>query len=124
ATFEGKSWGTICVRGALYMWVVPKSLLADMQSEARLYSSRHHGRSWAPASWAFARADELTVPTICQFGQNYRGARDEYVYHYFIAPRESSGYKIQKPGAIHLVRSPQTRLTDRAAYEFLAGFAN
>lgn len=124
ATVEGKSWGTICVGGVLYMWVVPKSLLADMQSEARLYSSHDHGRTWTPARWAFTRADDLSIPTICQFGRNYRGARDGFVYHYFIAPRDSSGYCIQKPGAIYLARSPAARIMDRAGYEFFAGSQN
>jgi hypothetical protein len=124
ATFEGKSWGAICVGGVLYMWVVPKSLLADMQSEARLYSSHDRGRTWKSADWAFTRADDLTIPTICQFGRNYQGARDGFVYHYFIAPRESQGYSIQKPGAIHLARTPSKQLMDRAVHEFLAGVRN
>jgi hypothetical protein len=124
ATFGGKSWGAICAGGVLYMWVVPKSLLADMQSEARLHSSDDHGRTWTPARWAFTRSDGLTIPTICQFGRNYQGARDEFVYHYFIAPRDVSGYRIQKPGAIHLARSPAKGLMERGGYEFLAGFRN
>jgi hypothetical protein len=61
---------------------------------------------------------------MCQFGRNYQGARDGFVYHYFIAPREASDYRIQKPGAIHLVRSPSSRLLERTAYEFFAGFRN
>lgn len=121
ATFEGKSWGTLCASGVLYMWVSPKSLLAEMQSEARLHWSADYGRQWSPVDWAFKAGDDLTIPTICQFGRNYRGARDAFVYHYFIAPRDSSGYNIQKPGAIHLVRSPVNRLKDRGAYEFFAG---
>jgi hypothetical protein len=122
ATFEGKSWGAICVDGVLHMWVVPKSLLAEMQSETRLYSSADHGRTWRPAAWAFTHADELSIPTICQFGRNYQGARDPFVYHYFIAPQDSSGYVIQKPGTIHLARSPAKRVAERSAHEFLAGY--
>lgn len=124
ATFPGKSWGMICVNGVLYMWVVPGSLMHEMQREARLYSSRDHGITWTPAPWAFARADDLTIPTICQFGRNYSGAHGGYVYHYFIAPRDESGYNIQKPGAIHLARAPVGRILDREAYEFIAGVTN
>jgi hypothetical protein len=123
ATFEGKSWGMISTGGALYMWVVPKSLLADMQSEARLYRSPDHGATWQPADWAFTRADGLTIPTICQFGKDNNGARDRYVYHYFISPRDASGYNIQRPGAIYLARSPETELMHHAAYEFFAGMS-
>jgi hypothetical protein len=124
ATVEGKSWGTICIGGVLYMWIVPKSLLADMQSEARLYSSGDHGKTWVPARWAFTRAEDLTIPTICQFGRNYQGARDAFVYSYFIAPRDTAGYRIQQPGAIHLVRSPVMQMMDRSACEFFAGLQN
>jgi hypothetical protein len=121
ATFAGKSWGMISAGGALYMWVVPKSLLADMQSEARLHRSTDHGATWEAADWAFTRADGLTIPTICQFGKGNSGARDSYVYHYFIHPRDATGYHIQKPGAIYLARAPKDRLMERAAYEFFAG---
>jgi hypothetical protein len=122
AKFDGKSWGTICIDGVFYMWVVPKSLLADMQSEARLYWSTNHGGEWERCPWAFGRSEGLTIPTICQYGRNYSGARDQYVYHYFIEPGDASDYKIQKPGAIHLARSLKRRLLERGAYEFLAGF--
>ena len=121
AKFEGKSWGMIATGGALYMWVVPKSLLAEMQSEARMRRSTDRGATWDAADWAFTRADGLTVPTICQFGKDNRGARDGYVYHYFIQPRDASGYNIQKPGAIHLARAAKDRLMERSAYEFFAG---
>jgi hypothetical protein len=121
ATFAGKSWGTIAIDQDLYMWVVPKSLLADMQSEARLHHSSDSGATWRPASWAFTRADGLTIPTICQFGRGNSGARDRYVYHYFIAPQETREYRVQKPGAIHLLRSPKNRLMDADAYEVYAG---
>ena len=121
ATFEGKSWGTICIGGVLYMWVVPKSLLADMQSEARLCFSENKGATWSRVGWAFSREDDLTIPTICQFGRDYAGARDKYVYHYFIAPREANDYRIQKPGAIHLARCPKEHILHREEYEFRLG---
>ena len=120
ATFEGKSWGTVALGQDLYMWVVPKSLLLDMQSEARLYHSSDSGASWRPASWAFTRSDGLSIPTMCQFGRGYRGARDEYVYHYFVGPRDDSEYRVQKPGAIYLLRCPRTQMMQRAAYEAFA----
>jgi hypothetical protein len=121
AGIDGKSWGMIAVDGALYMWVVPGSPLAVMQREARLYRSTDSAASWQPALWAFSAADELTIPTICQFGRAYAGARDEYVYHYFIHPRDLTSDRVQKPGAIYLARSPKRRLMERAAYEFFAG---
>jgi hypothetical protein len=120
-SLDGKSWGMICVKGVLYMWVVPGSPLAIMQREARLYRSADHGLTWEPASWSFTRGDQLTIPTICQFGKDYAGARDGYVYHYFIHPRDETSGSVQRPGTIYLARSPKDGLMNRAAYEFFAG---
>lgn len=121
ATFEGKSWGMIGVGGRLYMWVSPGSPLAEMQAEARLYISDDHAATWRPADWAFTRADGVTIPTICQFGRDYAGARDGYVYHYFIRPTHDHDFVAQIPGAIDLARCPTDSLLDRRAYEFYAG---
>jgi Domain of unknown function (DUF4185) len=124
AVFDGKSWGMISVKGVLYMWVMPGSALKLLQSEARLYRSTDHAASWQPATWAFNRADDLSVPTICQFGRDYAGARDNYVYHCFIHPRDVTSDSIQTPGTIYLARSPVNRLMAREAFEFFAGRRN
>ncbi len=121
AGVDGKSWGMISVKGVLYMWVSPGSPLKEMQREARLYRSTDHAATWEPASWAFTHEQSLTIPTICQFGKDYSGARDGFVYHYFIHPRDAASDSIQKPGAVYLARCPQERIMDRSAYEFLAG---
>ena len=42
------------------------------------------------------------MPTYLQFGKDYAGARDGYVYSYFI--RKQGGLIVQKPGLIDLVR--------------------
>jgi hypothetical protein len=123
ADVDGKSWGMIAIGRELYMWVVPGSPLDVMQREARINRSDDLGATWKPASWAFARADDLTIPTICQFGRGYSGARDGYVYHYFIHPRSTVSDHIQKPGTVYLARSPKARLMDRNAYEFFAGMS-
>ncbi len=121
ANVDGKSWGMICVRRVLYMWVVPGSPLNVMQKEARLYQSRDHGLTWEPAVWAFTKDDQLMIPTICQFGRNYSDARDRFVYHYFIQPRNDKSDSIQRPGAVYLARSDRERLIEREAYEFFTG---
>jgi hypothetical protein len=121
ARVDGKSWGMISVKGVLYMWVSPGSPLADLQREARLYRSADHAATWTPADWAFTRADGLTLPAICQFGRDYAGARDRYVYHYFIHPRDTASDSIQRPGSVYLARSPHDRIFDRRVYEFFAG---
>jgi len=121
ATVPGKSWGIVCVGGVLYMWVSPGSPLKTMQTEARLYRSTDHAATWQPADWGFVRSDQLSIPTICQFGRNYAGARDDFVYHYFIHPQSDREWDAQQPGIIYLARVAKDRLMNRAAFEFFAG---
>jgi hypothetical protein len=121
AGLDGKSWGMVCIKGVLYMWVSPGSPLDVMQREARLFRSLDHAATWERAPWAFTREQSLTIPTICQFGKDYSGARDKYVYHYFIQPRHVASDSIQKPGRVYLARSPKERLMDAGAYQFFAG---
>lgn len=133
ATFPGKSYGIVCVDGVLTMWVAsPKALDTNGPfGEARLATSRDHGATWTLADWAFTREQNVMVPTICQFGRDYAGARDEYVYHYLIrfrsftgpddAPDRNLWLVVQRPGAIDLARVPKDRMLDRAAWTFFAG---
>jgi len=121
ATFEGKSYGIICIGGVLYMWVSPGSGATSFK-EARLAKSPDHGASWTRADWAFTKEDGVVMPTICQFGKDYTGARDEYVYHYMTRlDRKRLEFEVQKTGQIDLARVPKGRMLDRAAYEFFAG---
>jgi hypothetical protein len=91
AQFKGKSWGMICIKGILYMWTVPdysEDGKVWCYSEARLAKSTDHGAHWTKANWAFFESEKLIIPTICNFGKNYAGARDNYVYHYFTRPQD------------------------------------
>ncbi len=130
AAFGGKSYGILSVAGVLYMWtsVDPLPHLA----ETRLASSRDHGRTWQPADWAFTFDDGLTIPTLVNFGRDYAGARDGYVYSYYIQPRYGPGpantplayngrFDVHRPGTIYLSRVPKDRILERSAYEFCAG---
>ncbi|HEY1379047.1 MAG TPA: serine hydrolase [Gemmataceae bacterium] len=124
ARFPGKSYGIVCVRGVLYGWV------GHGDTAARLWRSTDHAATWEPAAWEFTRADGLLWPTILNFGKDYGGARDGFVYHYFIKrqdnvpPRLIGGdadLKVHTPGVIYLARAPKDRLFDRSAYEWFAG---
>lgn len=131
ATFKGKSYGVICVEGVLYTWVGLFTPRDDPFKEVRLAASRDHGASWELADWAFTKAERVMLPTICQFGRNYAGARDGYVYHYLIRYRSEEGpddysdkvswLQAQRPGTVDLARVPTDRIMDRAAYEFFSG---
>ncbi len=120
AQFEGKSYGIISIGGKLHMWVTPGSGTQGY-SEARLATSTNHGATWTRANWAFRQSDELVTPTILQFGQDYAGARDDYVYSYSIRLKDASALKVQKPGQVDLMRVPRDRITDRTSYEFFTG---
>jgi len=121
AQFGGKSYGILSVGGVLYMWVGPGSDTTSYR-EARLHSSTHHGATWARADWSFKQSDKLIMPTFCQFGKDYSGARDNYVYVYAIRLKGNpSKLNVHKPGQIDLMRVPKDRIMQRSAYEFFAG---
>jgi hypothetical protein len=56
-----------------------------------------------------------------QFGQDYAGARDNYVYSYSIRLKDDSDLIIQTPGQIDLMRVPKDQIMERSQYEFFAG---
>ena len=134
ATIKGKSWGIISVNGNLYAWVHPDKKggwgnWADHNSESRMYSSKDKGASWQAANWAFTREDNLGGGNILQFGKDYTGAIDRYVYHYMVqqnAFTDTTGkeWELHIPGNIFLLRVRMDRLMEREAYEFFSGFKN
>jgi hypothetical protein len=120
ATFEGKSRGMIAIDGLLYMWVTPGSGNIGYR-EARIYVSDDYGASWVAADWAFTKSEGLIFPTFLQFGKDYQGARDDYVYTYANRLKRSDKLAVQKPGEIMLLRVLKTKMMERDAYEFFAG---
>ncbi|HFD80514.1 MAG TPA: DUF4185 domain-containing protein [Gammaproteobacteria bacterium] len=120
ATFTGKSYGIVCIDGILYLWRSGAGSNTTAFDFQRLYRSKDHGRTWVGADWQFTREDGFFAPTFLQFGRDYSGSRDGYVYIY--APeRKTDRWTIQKPGEIALIRVPRQRLFERGAYEFFAG---
>lgn len=66
------------------MWWGPGSGTTSY-GEARLAFSDDKGAHWTLSDWDLIDSDEqLIMPTICNFGRDYAGARDTFVYHYFI----------------------------------------
>ena len=137
ATHNGKSWGTICVEGVLYSWVVPDEPdptgelsdgFRDHYRYIELCRSTNHGATWTKASWRWWREDDVIIPTFLVYGRDNAGARDDYVYSYFIRPRDvnvtQSTFKlaVHQPGALFLARVRKTQMFDgRDAYEWFAG---
>jgi hypothetical protein len=104
-----KASGMICIDGVLYMW-------ARNAGNAQLAWSRDHGESWTWAEWRLSSG--FGCPTFLNFGRNYAGARDHYVYTY--SPDADSAYT--PADRMVLARAPKDKLLHRSAYEFFQGF--
>lgn len=104
-----KASGILMVDGVLYMW-------CRNAANSQLRWSEDHGTTWVESDWKFV--DGFGAPTFLQFGQNYSGARDEYVYIY--SHDDDSAY--QPADGMALARVLKGQLQDRSAYTFFAGF--
>jgi hypothetical protein len=104
-----KGWGILCVGGTLYLWLGH----ADGNGGgAQLAWSKDHAKTWTFADWKFS---ELGLVGFVNFGKDYAGARDDFVYAY-----SHDGPKADTPAdRFVLMRAPKGRLTERAAWEFL-----
>ena len=104
-----KASGMLMVDGVLYM-------LARNAGNSTLAWSTDGARTWAWADWKFETS--FGCPTFLNFGRNYRGARDEYVYLY--SQDRDDAYTVVDRVVMGRVR--KDRIKVRGAYEFFAGF--
>ena len=100
-----KASGMLMSGGVLYMW-------ARNAGNSRLAWSSDHGRTWEWSDWTFATS--FGCPTFLNFGRDYAGARDGYVYIY----SHESGDAYLPADTMVLARVPKDRIRDRKAYEF------
>jgi len=100
-----KASGMLCVDGILYM-------LARNAKNAQLAWSADHGRTWTWADWRFTTS--FGYPTFLNFGRDYAGARDDYVYVY--SHDNASAYKAAD--GMVMARVHKTQIGDRTSYEF------
>jgi CubicO group peptidase (beta-lactamase class C family) len=103
-----KASGMLMVDGVLY-------LLARNAANSQLAWSRDRGKTWTWADWKFT--ESFGCPTFLNFGRNYAGARDDFVYIY--SPDSDSAYEVAD--SLALARVPKYRIHEREAYEFFAG---
>lgn len=101
-----KASGLVMVNGVLYMWV--RNL-----GNSQLVWSEDRGRTW---QWGFRFDESFGCPAFLNFGRNYAGARDGYVYVY--SSDGPSAY--ESYDRIVLARAPVNRIRERGAWEFLA----
>jgi len=106
-----KASGMLMVDGVLYMWVRNANLNGE---HSHLAWSLDHARTWRWADWRF---EEFGYCTFLNFGRNYAGARDDYVYVF--SHDHPSAYVAAD--RMILMRARKDRLADRSAYEFFAG---
>ena len=103
-----KASGMLMVDGVLYM-------LARNAGNAKLAWSTDRAQTWQWSDWKFETS--FGCPTFLNFGQNYSGARDQFVYIY--SHDQDSAY--EPADRMVLARVPQDRLRQRDAYEFFVG---
>jgi CubicO group peptidase (beta-lactamase class C family) len=104
-----KASGMLMVDGVLYLWV-------RNAGNAQLAWSTDHARTWEWADWKFTAS--FGCPTFLNFGKNYAGARDGYVYVY--SHDADSAY--QPADRMVLARVPSGKIKRRDSYEFFQGF--
>jgi CubicO group peptidase (beta-lactamase class C family) len=100
-----KASGMLMVDGILYMWV-------RNTANATLAWSADHGATW---TWGFKlEGDTFGCPAFLNFGRNYAGAADEYVYVY-----SQDGPGAYEPyDNVILARVPKMKIRERGAYQF------
>jgi hypothetical protein len=106
-----KASGMLMVDGTLYMWVRNAD---ENGKESQLAWSDDYAKTWTWSRWQFA---EFGYPCFLNFGKNYSGARDGYVYVY--SPDTPSAYS--EGDRVVLMRVPKGEIRQRSSYEFLKG---
>jgi CubicO group peptidase (beta-lactamase class C family) len=100
-----KASGLLMVGGTLYMWV-------RNVENSQLAWSEDRGRTWTWSPWKLTSG--FGCPTFLNYGRDYDGARDDYVYVY--SPDSEDAYA--PADRMALAKVPKDRIRDRAAYEF------
>lgn len=106
---EGKKgWGILSVEGTLYLWLGHAN---QRGGASQLAWSEDGAKTWTFADWQFA---DFGLLGFVNFGRDYAGARDEYVYAY-----SHDGPRADTPAdRFVLLRARKDRLRERGAWEF------
>ena len=106
-----KASGLLAIEDSIYMWVRNADLNGK---QSRLAQSDDQQKTWNWCDWRF---EEFGHIAFVNYGKNYQGARDDYVY--MVTHDNASAYVF----ADHfvLMRAPKTQLMDRETYEFYRG---
>ncbi|MBN1806735.1 MAG: serine hydrolase [Sedimentisphaerales bacterium] len=100
-----KASGMLMVDGVLYM-------LVRNTSNSQIAWSVDYGKSWRWSDWKFSTS--FGAPTFLNFGRNYSGARDNFIYIY----SHDSDNAYEPSDRMVMARVPKDRILQREAYEF------
>ncbi|HTS30203.1 MAG TPA: serine hydrolase [Bryobacteraceae bacterium] len=101
---SAKASGILMVDGVLYLWV-------RNVANSQLLWSLDHGKTW---TWGFRMESGFGSPAFLNFGRNYAGARDGYVYTY--SQDGPSAY--ESDNGLVLARAPKERIRERGSWQF------
>ena len=100
-----KASGMLCVDGILYM-------LVRNVGNSQVAWSDDHAMSWHWCDWKFETS--FGAPTFLNFGRNYAGRLDSYVYVY----SHDSDSAYSPADRMVMARVPLDQIRERKAYEF------
>ncbi|MBW8039692.1 MAG: serine hydrolase [Planctomycetes bacterium] len=103
-----KCSGMLCVESVLYM-------LVRNVGNSQIAWSEDHGKTWKWCDWKFTTS--FGCPTFLNFGRNYTGARDKFVYIY--SPDSDSAYK--PADRMVMARVAKNKIREQGGYEFFKG---
>jgi hypothetical protein len=87
-------------------------MLVRNTGNAQMAWSDDHGKTWTWGDWRFKTS--FGAPTFLNFGKNYAGARDDFVYIY----SHDSDSAYDPADRFVMARVSKNRIKERRAYEF------
>jgi CubicO group peptidase (beta-lactamase class C family) len=106
-----KASGMLMVDSTLYMWVRNAN---NEGKHCQLAWSNDNGVSWEWSSWTHT---DIGYCVFLNYGRNYAGTRDEYIYTY--SPDTDSAYV--SSDHVVLARVRKLKIKQLATYEYFAG---
>ena len=103
-----KASGMLMVDGVFYMMV-------RNTGNSQVAWSPDHGKTWKWCDWKFSTS--FGAPSFLNFGRNYAGARDNFVYIY----SQDAETAYDPADEMLLARVPKNKIRNREAYEFFKG---
>jgi len=103
-----KASGMLMLDGVLYM-------LVRNTGNSQLAWSADQGESWTWCGWKFT--ESFGAPTFLNFGRNYAGAADQFVYIY----SHDSDSAYEPADRMVMARVPKNEIRNRGSYKFFKG---